>query len=306
LARAARSGKIPSMKSLFSFCAACLFAISTALPGAEPAEDSARDPEEVFQEARRHLLGKEVPRNPEKALELMKEAAEAGHAGALGGMGYFYASGVGVPKDPEEAARWFRKGAEAGSPKAQFNLGSVLLGGVGVPKDEVEGRKWIELSAEAGIPEGQARLGQMYFFGECGLEEDSEAARKWLLPAAEAGVPQAQNALGFILAYAKGVPEDPDAAEQWFCKAAEQGDAKAQSNLGSLMVNAAAGDAGRRTEGYKWLLVAEAANEITAVKKLEDLRPNADPKEMAEARKAADDLKRKLFFRSATRQQTRE
>jgi uncharacterized protein len=294
------------MKFLFFFGAACLFAISHALPAAEPAQSSARDPEEVFQEARRHLLGKEVPRDPEKALELMKEAAEAGHAGALGGVGYFYASGVGVPKDPGEAARWFRKGAEAGSPKAQFNLGSVLLAGAGVPKDEAEGRTWIERAAEAGFPEAQARMGQMYFFGECGLEEDTEAARKWLLPAAEAGIPQAQNALGFILAYAKGVPADPDAAEQWFRKAAEQGDAKAQSNLGSLMVNSAAGDAGRRTEGYKWLLVAEAANEISAVKKLEEFRASADPKEMAEARKAADDLKRKLFFRSVKRQQARE
>jgi TPR repeat protein len=306
LARAAWSEKIPFMKSLFSFCAVCLFAISHALAATEAVQGSAREPEEVFQEARQHLLGKEVPRDPEKALKLMKEAAESGHAEALGGVGYFYATGFGVSKDPEEAARWFRKGAETGSAKAQFNLGSVLLGGEGVPKDEAGGREWIKRAAEAGFPEAQARLGQMYFFGESGIGSDYEEARKWLFPAAEAGVPQAQNTLGFIYAHAKGVPADPAAAEQWFRKAAEQGDAKAQSNLGGLLTSPAITDPARRTEGYKWLLVAEAANEITAVKKLEELRPGADPKQMAEARKAADDLKRKLFFRSAKRQQARE
>ena len=75
-------------------------------------ETEQKDPEAIFQKGRAHLSGKGALKSPAKALELMKQAAEMGHAEALGGVGYFYATGTAVPRDDQEAVKWFRKGAE--------------------------------------------------------------------------------------------------------------------------------------------------------------------------------------------------
>src|SRR5687767_11906527 len=109
-----------------------------------------RDAESQFQAARNYLHGIGVEKNPKKAYELMKLAADQGHAEAMGGVGYFHGTGLVGPRNDAEAARWYRKGATNGGAKAQLNFGQALTVGRGVPKDEKQGVEWITRSADQG------------------------------------------------------------------------------------------------------------------------------------------------------------
>jgi hypothetical protein len=44
-----------------------------------------------------------------------------------------YATGNGLAKDPAKAAQWYRKAAEQGDPGARATLASMYLAGDGIP-----------------------------------------------------------------------------------------------------------------------------------------------------------------------------
>ena len=96
------------------------------------------DPDAQFELARLYLRGSEgVRKNAARSMELMKAAADQGHAEAMGGVGYFYASGTAVPKDDAVALTWFRKGAEAGGAKGvgrgnPLGASDIAAGGIEV------------------------------------------------------------------------------------------------------------------------------------------------------------------------------
>ena len=74
----------------------------------------------------------------EKALEELKEKANAGDPEAQFDLGRKYLSGSkeeGVPKDVEEGLKWHLKSAEQGFAPAQFNLGVIYQLGRSVKKD---------------------------------------------------------------------------------------------------------------------------------------------------------------------------
>ncbi len=221
-----------------------------------------------------------------KALDLMRKAAGKGHADAIGGVGYFYSVGVGVALDEAQAVEWFRKGADKGSAKAQLNLGLMIANGKGVPKDEAEGLRLIDIAANKGQRDALYSQAETYFYGQFGRGMDYGKARAGFQKAAEAGHAGAQNNLGAILRDGLGAEKDESAAIGWFRRAAEQGFAKAQSNLGHLLgVNVE--DRARRLEALKWTMLASDRGEITAVKTIEELTPNARPEDLIEARKMA-------------------
>jgi TPR repeat protein len=252
------------------------------------------DPNAQFELARIYLRGSDgVRKDVIRSLELMKGAADQGHAEAMGGVGYFYASGTAVPKDDTAALTWFRKGAEAGGAKAQLNLGKMLAEGKGTEKNEVEGRKWIKTAADQGQVDAAFAMGQILYFGDIGQEVDYKAAYPYLLVAAEAGNPDAQNIIGVMLENAKGVDMDAALAEQWYRKAAKQGHNKAQSNLG-LILGPEVDERERRLESLTWLLVATRKGEITAQKMLEQVREGVRPEDMAQAEQLVVELEKSL------------
>jgi hypothetical protein len=257
-----------------------------ATPSNQPAAESS-DAEAQFSLARKYLRGEGFPKDPQKAFELMSEAAKQGHPEALGGMGYFYAMGVVVPEDDAAAVEWFRKGADKGSAKAKMNLGLALARGIGVEKNEAEGLKLIDAAAESGIAEPLYVQGETYYWGQFGRAVDyKKAAECFAKPAAE-GHLESQNNLGVLARDGLGVEKNEKAALAWFRTAAEKGQPRAQSNLGhTLGTNSA--DRAVRVEAVKWLLLASARNEITAVRTMEELTPVMPPDELEEARKAAD------------------
>jgi TPR repeat protein len=252
------------------------------------------DPDAQFELARIYLRGSDgVRKDVIRSMELMKGAADQGHAEAMGGVGYFYASGTAVPKDDAAALTWFRKGAEAGGAKAQLNLGKMLTEGKGTEKNEVEGRKWIRTAADQGQVDAAFAMGQILYFGDTGQEVDYKAAYPYLLTAAEAGHPDAQNIIGVMLENAKGVDMDAALAEQCYRKAAKQGHTKAQSNLGRIL-GPEVDDRERRLESLTWLLVATRKGEITAQRMLEEVREGVRSEDMARAEQLVVQLEKSL------------
>jgi TPR repeat protein len=116
----------------------------------------------------------------ERALALLRPAAEEGDPQAQVGLGTLYASGKGVEQDDAEAVRWFRRAAEKGHALAQYNLGICYLKGRGVDEDGVEAFKWISLSASQGFP--PARQSHAAVAGTLTHDEREEGkrrAREW-------------------------------------------------------------------------------------------------------------------------------
>jgi len=279
------------------FAVVTALSVSTLFAADIPSlEAKARDGDAAaqFELARVYLKGSDgVKKDAVRALELMTSAATQGHAEAMGGVGYFYASGTAVPKDEANAVEWFRKGAEAGGAKAQLNLGKMLAEGKGTEKNEVEGVKWIKAAADQGQPDATYAMGAIYFFGDYGQAVDYVAAYPYLLKAAEAGNPEAQNTVGSMLENAQGVGLDASLAEEWYRRAAKQGHRKAQSSLGRLL-GPEVEDRERRLESLTWLLVAAKKGEITAQKMLEEIKPGINQGDMAQAQRLAGDVEKSL------------
>ncbi|MBW2737831.1 MAG: sel1 repeat family protein [Deltaproteobacteria bacterium] len=141
------------------------------------------DAEAQFKLGLKYERGKGVPKNPKKAVEFYRKAAEQGHADAQAMLGSMYDSGSGVPQDISEAARWYRLSAENGSRGGQFMYGTLLGSGRGVPKDQKQAVVWYRKSAEQGLAGAQYNLAICYAQGR-GVQKDDQEAAKWFLKAA--------------------------------------------------------------------------------------------------------------------------
>ncbi len=241
--------------------------------------------EAQFELGRVYLRGRaDLPADPQKAFDLMKQAADQDHPDAIGAMGYFYAEGVTVPRDEKAALDWFRKGAEAGSLKAKLNLGLIYLKERGAPAAAKEAERLIRDAADGGLAEAQATMAELLFAGEFGGERNYAEVLRYAQPAAEAGIAHSQNLLGTLHAYGQGVKRDTATAEVWYRKAAEKGDVKAQSNLGILLgVN----HPKTRLEALTWLMMAERKKDVPAKKILNQVEATIPPDEWDQAREAA-------------------
>lgn len=170
-------------------------------------------------------------KEPERALTLMREAADAGHVGAIERLGricldanppdaacayarlerasregrlsattllgWMHAEGVGGKVDLARAARLYREAADQGEASAQNNLGEFYERGRGVGQDPAKAFDYYLSAAVTGFPPAQFNLGRLYATGK-GTPKDLVEARRWMGDAAKAGVPQAQQILDFL------------------------------------------------------------------------------------------------------------
>ena len=84
-----------------------------------------------------------------KAVELYREAAEAGDVRAMCNLGYCYYQGIGTEMDDAEAFQWFSKAAEEEYPRAMQLLGECYENGYGVEQDEKKAAELYRLAHEA-------------------------------------------------------------------------------------------------------------------------------------------------------------
>jgi hypothetical protein len=165
-----------------------------------------------------------------EAYELFLEAAEAGHAAAMRGVGIMYFRGHGVAEDHAEAMRWFRKSLDAGYAGAAISIGVLYHGGYGVPRDEVEAVRWYREAANGGNTTGMWRLGLMYRDGN-GVHQDRNEAIRWIRKAAEAGDEWAMKSLGDLHSRGPESKRDYDEAARWYRLAAERGYGRGMTEL---------------------------------------------------------------------------
>lgn len=125
-------------------------------------------------------------RNYLKALVWLMKAGEQGHIEALNDLAGVYLMGRGLPEDAGKALELYREAAGQGSVEAQKNLGNIYLDGEIVTSDPIEAAMWYRMAAEQGDREAQASLGDMFAQGR-GVPRDDEEAAKWLRRAAGRG-----------------------------------------------------------------------------------------------------------------------
>lgn len=200
------------------------------------------------------------------ALDLFKQAADAGYVRASNQLGYMAQGGYGRAQDLAEANKLYKTAADQGDPYALLAYGRNLVMGTGVTKDVNQGTKLINKSVEMGHTYAMNELGSMYYYGRgvkpnpdrglrfykaalarddiyamrniglaClkggGIVKDSAKALALFKKASDAGHPNAPTDIGAMYYNGNGVPKDLATAAQWYQIGADRGDPWAAANL---------------------------------------------------------------------------
>ncbi|HET7552040.1 MAG TPA: hypothetical protein VFK04_12155 [Gemmatimonadaceae bacterium] len=202
-----------------------------------------------------------------QAATLCAKDARGGSVSAQRNLGVMYDRGVGVPRDPAKAAEWLRTAAESGSRDAAYQLGAMYENGRGVEQNDAQAVAWYRKAALLGDREAQVKVGKAYEEGK-GVSSDMGEALTWYRKAAGQGDAWAQNYIGFLYGNGKGVPHDDVEALKWFRQAAANGNAQAEYNVGFMYAN---GRGVRRNEeeAIRWFRQAARHGYEEAVKELE-------------------------------------
>jgi TPR repeat protein len=125
--------------------------------------------------SREELTGDEHER---RFIDLVRRAAEAGHAKAQFTLGQLYEDEALGP-DPAMSATWFAKSAAQGYAYAEWVHGLNLLQGVGLPRDEVLGLAFIRRAAEGKFEGAIQFIVDACENGTHGHARDPNAATAW-------------------------------------------------------------------------------------------------------------------------------
>lgn len=122
---------------------------------------AAADAQRLFDRALALLCGRDGAPDADAAAALLERAAEQGHRGAQGLLGWMAMSGIGMARDEARAARWLRPAAEAGDSAAQNNLGVLYAMGQGVAHDHAEAERWFRAAAARGADAAERNLKEL-------------------------------------------------------------------------------------------------------------------------------------------------
>ncbi|MDB5593545.1 MAG: peptidoglycan-binding protein [Hyphomicrobiales bacterium] len=190
-----------------------------------------------------------IPKPPVKTAALA-DLANAGNADAQYELAARYIDGRDMPRDPAMAVQWFRKAAEKNSAPAQYRLGALYEKGIGVTRSSKDAAIWYRKAADAGNVRAMHNLAVLMADGVDGKPDYSLAA-SWFQNAAEHGVRDSQYNLAILYARGLGVEQD-------------------------------------LTKSYKWLALAAAQGDTDALKKRDEVAARLQPRQLAEAKVAAD------------------
>jgi TPR repeat protein len=195
----------------------------------------------------RYHLGQGVPKDDNRALELLRASVAAGNASGMTNLADFYYRGDLVPRDLSRAADLNEQAAttKCGKPDEQsckavlrgkVNLGLMLVVGDGRPKDERRAVELFKAALSAGYAEADAKaaLAGMALNGE-GMRPDSQLSIRLFKELAAAGDLEAMRNLGTIYRRGlAGVPVNIDEAKRWYTQAAPK-DPASRTALAELL-----------------------------------------------------------------------
>ena len=169
-----------------------------------------------------HAIG--LPRDPIRAVDNYKRAAERGHALAAADAGRKYELGDGpVAKNEEESVKWYKLASEFGDTHSTFKLGTMSELGRGVPHDDAKAAEYYRKAADRGSFFAMYALGLLVEAGR-GVPRDDKQAAEWFKKSAERNYPRAKVNLGLLTASGRGVPRDEKGAVELYKQAAAAGD----------------------------------------------------------------------------------
>ncbi|MGK7346489.1 MAG: tetratricopeptide repeat protein [Candidatus Nitrospinota bacterium M3_3B_026] len=137
-----------------------------------PAPYSAAGPEEDYQKGF-ELYDEKA--DVIAAMEYLKKAADAGHAGAQALLGYLY----DYSEMDEEAVKMYEKAAAQGSAEGEYGLGTMYAKGEGVERDEKKAFHLVKSAAEKGYYRAVLKMVSVYESGELGQPVDPEKSAYW-------------------------------------------------------------------------------------------------------------------------------
>ena len=113
----------------------------------------------------------------DKAMALLRRAADKNSADAEYLMGAAFINGLGVLKDEAKAAYWLERGARHGHAAALFWFGEMTAKGRGgLTSDWERALPYFKRAAARGVPDAFLEIGYMYSNGLGGLEQDNQKA----------------------------------------------------------------------------------------------------------------------------------
>jgi TPR repeat protein len=137
-----------------------------------------------------------------------------------------YSLGQGVEKDPARAHELIRKAADLREPAAMLQLAMMYERGAGVDADAQQAQLWMSRAMQSylqlgawGHVDSMKHLGWIYSAPRPNLSADLPRAVEWYRKAAEAGDPEAMRALADAYRRGEGVERDEEQAQAWMDKA---------------------------------------------------------------------------------------
>ena len=131
------------------------------------------------------------------AYKLFTELADDYDVAAMRNVALMTRDGLGCDKDPQKAEEMMAEAAKRGLPTAQYDLGVMLEDGAAGDPDPKHALPWFEAASEAGHPLAQYRLARMYEKGDV-VPQDMKIAVLLYASAAHAGVKDAMDRLKAI------------------------------------------------------------------------------------------------------------
>ena len=119
-------------------------------------------------------------------IERLSRWSQRNRSWAQFSLGVAYEQGHGVTKDPKRACELYRLAADQGHHHAQYNLGLMYIYGEGVLQSETLAFKYWKLSADQGLADAQYNVGYYYANGT-GVTQSNKEAREWWTKAAKQG-----------------------------------------------------------------------------------------------------------------------
>lgn len=127
-----------------------------------------------------YLDGDELPKDVEKAIQLLKKSVDGGNSFAAYRLGKLYLTGEDVPKNVDTAIYWLSQSAEQGNPFAQYALGKLYLCGHDVPRDKEKAIPLLTASAEQGNIYAQFLLDHLDSFQDPSVFLAATRLMRWL------------------------------------------------------------------------------------------------------------------------------
>jgi len=130
---------------------------------------------------------KELPKDDNAELELLRQAAEKGDSWAGFILGCKYRDGTGVPQNYEEALLWYGKVSQWGNLAGENEIAWMIFRGQGVEQDTADALiRFQKLAQQKNFEWAQLALGTIYRDG-IWVPKDSLEAVKWFRMAVEQG-----------------------------------------------------------------------------------------------------------------------